>query len=111
MTIAGAYAIFGLIFPAAAIGDRLSFRESARRTWGNRWRLILISTLASLPVGGFNYLMTFFIPDTGGDFAPFMSEAIDEFLFLLSIPPTVGFVSITYCGLVHKVEAVGDTSG
>mgnify|MGYP006100053103 FL=1 len=55
--------------------------------------------------------MTFFIPDTGGDFAPFMGQAIDEFLFLLSIPPTVGFVSITYCGLVHKVEAVGDTSG
>ena len=55
--------------------------------------------------------MTFFIPDTGGDFAPFMREAIDEFLFLLSIQPTVGFVSIAYRGLVHKAEAVGDTSG
>jgi len=111
MTIAGAFSIFGLIFPAAAIGERLSFRQSSRCTWGNRWRLILISTLASLPIAGFNYLMTFFIPDTGGEFAPFMREAIDEFLFLLYLPPTVGFVSIAYRELVQKAEAVGDTSG
>ena len=110
-TIAGAYSIFGLVFPAAAIGERLTFRESARRTWGNRWRLILISTVASLPTAGFNYLVMYLIFDTGGEFAPFVREAIKEFLFLLYLPATVGFVSIAYRELVQKPETVGDTSG
>jgi hypothetical protein len=106
MTIAGAFSIFGLSFPAAAVGEPLSFRQSARVTWGNRWRLILISTAASLPIGVFNYLVMYLIIDSGADFAPYVQEAVDEFQYLLYLPPTVGFVSIAYRELVQKPEAV-----
>jgi hypothetical protein len=60
---------FNLVFPAAAIGDTMGFRESWRRTRGNTWRLfgvavltvapfLLIPTVLVLMVFGFKRLPT-----------------------------------------------------
>lgn len=109
--IIGFGAAFGLVFPAAAIGSDLSFRESAHKTWGNRWRLMIVSAAASLPVALFVYLLTAAISGIGDDFPPIVFELVDELLNFLYLPTTVGFLSIAYRELVEKSEAMEAHAG
>ncbi|MEQ8665311.1 MAG: hypothetical protein RIC16_06270 [Rhodospirillales bacterium] len=48
-----------LVFPAAAIGDRFTFRASWRHTQGNTWRLIGAHVLAIIPVAVLTFVITF----------------------------------------------------
>lgn len=105
LIIIGFSATFGLVFPAAAVGRDLSFRQSAQITWGNRWRLILISTAASVPVALFVYLLTSAISGIGHDLPAIVFELVDELMNFLYLPTTVGFLSIAFRELVEKVEA------
>jgi hypothetical protein len=105
LTIIGFSAAFGLVFPAAAVGRDLSFRQSAQLTWGNRWRLILVSTAASIPVALFVYLLSSATSGIGHDLRPIVFEVVDELLNFLYLPTTVGFLSIAYRELVEKAEA------
>lgn len=40
-----------LVFPAAAVGDRVHLRDSWRLTQGNGWRIFWLQILVSLPLG------------------------------------------------------------
>jgi|GEM_PF-2413792 len=73
---------FNLVFPSAAIGAPMGFRDSWRRTRGNTWRLIFIALITVIPF----YLVPFGIGLAFTDFQRIPSVEQQVLISLINTP-------------------------
>lgn len=105
-----------LVFPAAAIGESLSFRESWRLSKGNTWRIIFTTILAALPTSVIMFVVSlafagmFFFDPTTDAFPSFNSQlivsAIHTPLWIIGTCVGISVWSWCYRYLVQKEPVI-----
>ncbi|MHA1566199.1 MAG: hypothetical protein ACTSX7_12870 [Alphaproteobacteria bacterium] len=96
-----------LLFPAAAVDERLSVKACWQRTQGNGWRIFFIYLLASLPlillVMAVSAVLAFLLPAPDAPITViFLSGLIQQMLFYFSFAVGVTVLSHVYAILTPR---------